>query len=53
VLGYRYRRPGNYRIRLVVTDTFGVKGRTSRLLVVTGKDYGPHNQRRPVVLSRR
>jgi hypothetical protein len=53
VLGYRYRRPGSYRIRLVVTDTFGVKGGTTRMLVVTGKDYGPHNQRRPVVLSRR
>ncbi|MDX6660167.1 MAG: polysaccharide biosynthesis protein PslG [Solirubrobacteraceae bacterium] len=53
VLGYRYRRPGRYRIRLVVTDTFGVKGRASRVLVVTGKDHGPHNQRRPVVLSRR
>ena len=53
VLGYRYRRPGRYRIRLVVTDTFGVKGRASRVLVVTGKDHGPHHQRRPVVLSRR
>jgi hypothetical protein len=53
VLGYRYRRPGRYRIRLVVTDTFGVKGRASRVLEVTGKDYGPHNQRRPVVLSSR
>ncbi len=53
VLGYRYRRPGRYRIRLVVTDTFGVKGGASRVLVVTGKDFGPHNQRRPVVLSRR
>ena len=53
VLGYRFRRPGRYRIRLDVTDTFGVKGRASRVIVVTGSDYGPHNLRRPVVLSRR
>jgi hypothetical protein len=53
VLGYRFRRPGRYRIRLDVTDTFGVKGRASRVIVVTGRDYGPHNLRRPVVLSRR
>jgi polysaccharide biosynthesis protein PslG len=53
VLGYRYRRPGRYRIRLVVTDTFGVKGRASRVLLVTGHDFGPHHQRRPVVISRR
>jgi len=52
VLAYRYRRPGRYRIRLVVTDTFGVKGTASRLLRVTGRDFGPHNQRRPVVISR-
>jgi hypothetical protein len=53
VLGYRYRRPGRYRVRLVVTDTFGVKGSASRVLQVTGHDFGPHNQRRPVVISRR
>jgi hypothetical protein len=53
VLGYRYRRPGRYRIRLTVTDTFGVKGRSSRLLIVTGHDFGPHDQRRPVVISSR
>jgi hypothetical protein len=53
VLGYRYRRPGRYRIRLVVTDTFGVKGRATRVLQVTGHDFGPHNQRRPVVISAR
>ena len=53
VLSYRYRRPGRYRIRLVVTDSFGTKGRASRVLVVKGKDFGPHNQQRPVVLRRR
>lgn len=53
VLSYRYRRPGRYVIRLVVTDSFGTKGRASRVLVVTGKDFGPHNQQRPVVLRRR
>jgi hypothetical protein len=53
VLGYRFRRPGRYRIRLDVTDTFGVKGHASRVIDVTGRDYGPHNLRRPVVLSRR
>jgi hypothetical protein len=52
VLGYRYRRPGRYRIRLTVTDNYGVKGRRTRILVVTGKDYGAHNQRRPVLISR-
>ena len=52
VLAYRYRRPGRYRIRLTVTDSFGVKGRSSRVLLVTGHDFGPHHRRRPVVLSR-
>jgi hypothetical protein len=52
VLGYRYGRPGRYRVRLTVTDTLGVKARASRTLLVGGRDYGPHNRGRPVVLSR-
>jgi len=47
VLGYRYRRPGRYRIRLVVTDTFGVKGRASRVLQVTGRDFRPAQSAAP------